>query len=73
MILVVKIVFAVTLFICALRLFGNLMKSILKLLWKYSPLIMIIIAISWMINFQSNNEVEYNDITKERDPISVEI
>ena len=60
MILVIKVIFFISVLICLLRFFGNIVKKLFILIWKYSPLFAIIIAISWVVTYK--NEEDYDPV-----------
>ena len=60
MILVIKVIFFISVLICLLRFFGNIVKKLFILIWKYSPLFAIIIAISWALTLK--NEKDYDPV-----------
>ena len=62
MILVIKVIFFISVLICLLRFFGNIVKKLFILIWKYSPLFAIIIAISWALTLKNEKEQEINDL-----------
>ncbi len=58
MILVIKVIFFISVLICLLRFFGNIVKKLLILIWKYSPLFAIIIAISWVVTYENKEDYD---------------
>ena len=58
MILVIKVIFFISVLICLLRFFGNIVKKLFILIWKYSPLFAIIIAISWVVTYKNEEDFD---------------
>tara|TARA_B100000575_G_C22723463_1_gene434707 strand:+ start:165 stop:395 length:231 start_codon:yes stop_codon:yes gene_type:complete len=58
MILVIKVIFFISVLICLLRFFGNIVKKLFILIWKYSPLFAIIIAISWIVTYKNEEDFD---------------